>query len=55
VDDIEAEHARLAGLGFDPTAVKQLYRDGKLAVGFFFVQDPDGYKVDVIQRQGRYV
>lgn len=55
VSDIEAEHARLADLGFDPTPVKELHRDGKLAVKFFFVEDPDGYKVEIVQRQGRYI
>lgn len=55
VDDIETEHARLAGLGLNPTAVKELHRDGRLAVKFFFVQDPDGYKIEIVQRQGRYV
>ena len=55
VDDIEAEHTRLAGLGLDPTPVKELHSGGKLAVRFFFVEDPDGYKVEVVHRQGRYV
>jgi lactoylglutathione lyase len=54
VDDIEAEHARLAKLGLNPTPVKDLHCDGKLAVRFFFVTDPDGYKVEVVKRQGRY-
>lgn len=53
-DDIEVEHARLAGLGLDPTPIKELHSDGKLAVKFFFVQDPDGYKIEVVQRHGRY-
>lgn len=55
VGDIKADHARLAKLGFDPTPIKELHRDGKLAVRFFFLQDPDGYKVEVVQRQGRYI
>lgn len=55
VADIEADHARLAELGFRPTPLKELHRDGKLAVRFFFVEDPDGYKVEVVQRQGRYI
>jgi lactoylglutathione lyase len=29
-------------------------RDGSLMARFFFVQDPDGYKVEVLQRHGRY-
>lgn len=55
VADLEAEHARLDALGLAPTPVKELYSGGRLAVKFFFVQDPDGYKVEVVQRQGRYL
>lgn len=55
VEDIQADHARLEKLGLDPTPVKELHSDGKLAVTFFFVQDPDGYKIEVVQRQGRYI
>jgi len=29
-------------------------RDGGLMAKFFFVQDPDGYKIEVLQRHGRY-
>ena len=28
--------------------------DGGLMARFFFVQDPDGYKIEVLQRHGRY-
>jgi lactoylglutathione lyase len=54
VDDVEAEHARLTGLGLNPTPVKSFDRDGALLAKFFFVQDPDGYKIEVLQRHGRY-
>ncbi len=54
VDDLEAEHRRFEGLGFAPTPVKQFGHDGRPLAKFFFVQDPDGYKIEVIQRQGRY-
>jgi lactoylglutathione lyase len=53
-DELEAVHTRLAELGLSPTPVKELHCDGKLAVKFFFVQDPDGYKIEVVQRHGRY-
>lgn len=55
VDDIEAEHARMSELGIDPTPVKEFHRDDELMAKFFFVEDPDGYKVEVLQRLGRYV
>ena len=30
------------------------FRDGALMAKFFFVQDPDGYKIEVLQEHGRY-
>jgi lactoylglutathione lyase len=54
VDDIEAEHRRFESLGLDPKPVKEFFRDGSLMAKFFFVEDPDGYKIEVLQRHGRY-
>jgi lactoylglutathione lyase len=53
VDDLEAEHARVEALGFDPTPLKELKLEGRPPARFFFVQDPDGYKIEVLQRGGR--
>ena len=54
VDDLEAEHARLIGLGHEPGAIKAFNREDELFAKFFFITDPDGYKIEVIQRHGRY-
>jgi len=54
VDDLEAEHARMKGLGIEPLDIKEFHRDGSLMAKFFFVQDPDGYKIEVLQKHGRY-
>jgi len=54
VDDLEAEHARFLREGLNPNPIKEFHRDGKLMAKFFFVQDPDGYKIEVLQRHGRY-
>ena len=54
VDDARAEHARFQQLGFQPNDVKEFHRDGALMARFFFVQDPDGYKIEVLERHGRY-
>ncbi|ANU08440.1 VOC family protein [Paraurantiacibacter namhicola] len=54
VDDIEAEHARFEELGFDPTPVKSMDHNGNPLATFFFVTDPDGYKIEILKRQGRY-
>lgn len=52
--DLDAEHRRLTEAGFDPAPIKEFHRDGSLMAKFFFVQDPDGYKIEVLQRHGRY-
>jgi lactoylglutathione lyase len=54
VSDLEAEHQRFEALGLKPNPIKEFMRDGALLAKFFFVQDPDGYKIEVIQRHGRY-
>jgi lactoylglutathione lyase len=54
VDDIVKEHARLEALGLNPKPVKEFHRDGALLAKFFFVDDPDGYKIEVLQKHGRY-
>ena len=54
VDDVDSEHQRFEQLGLGPTPVKEFHRDGSLMAKFFFVQDPDGYKIEVLERHGRY-
>lgn len=55
VADLESEHDRMAGLGINPTAVKEFKRGDELLARFFFIQDPDGYKIEVLERSGHYV
>jgi lactoylglutathione lyase len=54
VDDLDSEHRRFKELGLQPADIKEFHRDGGLMARFFFVQDPDGYKIEVLQRHGRY-
>ena len=54
VADLDAEHARFRQAGLNPADIKEFHRDGALMARFFFVQDPDGYKIEVLQRHGRY-
>jgi len=54
VDDVVAEHARLTNENLSPTPIKEFHRDGALMARFFFLQDPDGYKIEVLQKHGRY-
>lgn len=54
VDDLESEHARFVVEGLAPTPVKEFNHEGSLLAKFFFVSDPDGYKIEVLQKHGRY-
>lgn len=55
VDDLEAEHARFEAAGFKPGKQVDFQKKGQRVARFFFVQDPDGYKIEVIQRDGRFL
>ncbi|MBP0621181.1 VOC family protein [Cupriavidus consociatus] len=54
VDDVAARHAELIEAGYQPLAVKEFKADDKLLARFFFIQDPDGYKIEVLERHGHY-
>lgn len=54
VEDLDAEHARLVAAGVSPNPIKEFHREGALLARFFFIQDPDGYKIEVLQKHGRY-
>ena len=54
VVDLDSERARFEREGFAPTSIKEFFRGGALMARFFFVQDPDGYKIEILQKEGRY-
>ncbi len=54
VQEVHVEHKRLTDLGLNPGKLVELNRDGKLFGLFFFITDPDGYKIEVLQRHGRF-
>lgn len=55
VPDLAAAHARVASAGLAPGDLKVLALPGGGGEArFFFIQDPDGYKIEVLQRGGRY-
>ncbi|MGF1703956.1 VOC family protein [Photobacterium makurazakiensis] len=54
VEELEKEHDKLTQLGYEPAEIKEFFRDGQLLAKFFFVVDPDGYKIEFLQRHGRY-
>lgn len=55
VDDLDAEHARFTAAGLNPGKIIEFHRDGALFARYFFVADPDGYKIEVLQRHGRFL
>ena len=55
VPDAAADRARLVALGYSPLDIKEFKADdGSLIARYFFIQDPDGYKVEVLERHGHY-
>ncbi len=57
VDDLDAEHARFTDAGLNPRKLVDFAPGGPGTdpiARFFFIQDPDGYEIEVLQRHGRY-
>ena len=54
VDDIDAEHKRFTEQNLKPRDIVDFKNNGELIARFFFVQDPDGYQIEVLQRHGRF-
>lgn len=54
VDDVAAEHARFTAEGLTVGQLVDFKNGDALVARFFFATDPDGYKIEVIQRGGRF-
>ena len=55
VPDAVVDRARLTDLGYSPLDIKEFKADdNSLIARYFFIQDPDGYKVEVLERHGHY-
>jgi lactoylglutathione lyase len=54
VADAAASHASLVAKGYEPAPVKEFKRGDELLARFFFIQDPDGYKIELLERHGHY-
>jgi len=54
VDDLAAEHARVTEAGLSPTPQRALELNGRTVGRFFFLKDPDGYSIEVLERAGRF-
>jgi lactoylglutathione lyase len=55
VDEIESFREQLALRGHQPGDLKMLRRGDTVAARFFFITDPDGYKIEVLAKEGHYV
>jgi len=55
VEDAAAEHARFEAEGLAPRKLVDFAPAGEVIARFFFVADPDGYQIEVLQRGGRYL
>ncbi|ALN72552.1 VOC family protein [Aureimonas sp. AU20] len=54
VEVLEGEHARLAEIGLAPKDIKALATPDGHTARFFFIEDPDGYKIEVLERSWRF-
>ena len=54
VADLDSEHARFEREGLEPRKLVEFAPGGTLVGRFFFVADPDGYQIEVLERSGRF-
>lgn len=54
VDDLLEKQQILEKMGYSPLPIKQFTDNEKLLAKFFFIQDPDGYKIEILERHGHY-
>lgn len=55
VEQLEEEHSRMKSAGLVIGDLKTMKYNDEVAARFFFVTDPDGYKIEVLERKGHYV
>lgn len=55
VVDLPAEHKRMTDLGLQPRKLVDFAPGGEVIAQFFFIADPDGYEIEVVQRAGDYL
>jgi lactoylglutathione lyase len=54
VDDLEAARAKTETAGATPKDIVDFCPGGDRVARFFFVNDPDGYQIEVIEKGGRF-
>jgi lactoylglutathione lyase len=55
VEDVDSLHARLEAEGLAPRKLVDFMNAGTRVARFFFIADPDGYQIEVLQRGGRFL
>lgn len=53
VDDLDAARARMEAISEAPGPIREMQWGGVL-LGRFFIKDPDGYSIEVLQQCGRF-
>lgn len=54
VEDLDREHVRFEAAGLAPRKLVEFAPAGEIVARFFFVADPDGYQIEVLERSGRF-
>ncbi len=54
VDDLADVHRRVTAANLKPTEMKAMSYNGQPMARFFFLTDPDGYKIEFLERFGRF-
>ncbi|MEM1006138.1 MAG: VOC family protein [Pseudomonadota bacterium] len=54
VDNADAHHAQMTAQGLEVGDLVDFAPGGTRVARFFFATDPDGYKIEVIQKGGRF-
>ena len=54
VDDLEEVHATAAKANSFPGDIVDFCPGGERVARFFFIKDPDGYQIEVIEKGGRF-
>ena len=54
VSDVSVAHADLIKAGLQPRDLVDFKNNGEPIAKFFFIRDPDGYEIEVLERRGRF-
>ncbi|WP_341665775.1 VOC family protein [Vibrio sp.] len=54
VENIQHTHNELKKLDILPSDIKTIHHQDRVLATLFFITDPDGYKIEFLQRNGRY-